>query len=102
MTLLGGLPGQSFSFTSAINDQGKIAGHAVVGGTTRAVIYEGASATDIGTLGGSAALANDVNNLGQVVGYSQTIGAIGHAFLYDGTMHDLGVPRVSQPATGRR
>lgn len=50
------------------------------------------SLTDLGALGGdyvySKALA--INESGWVVGYSYTASGNQHAFLYDGTMHDLG------------
>ncbi|MDO8336094.1 MAG: HAF repeat-containing protein, partial [Candidatus Saccharibacteria bacterium] len=47
-------------------------------------------ATDIGTLGGRGAMAFGINNSGQVVGASNTVGSR-HAFLYaNGTMSDLG------------
>ena len=48
---------------------------------------------DLGTLGGTNTAANAINNLGQIVGQSDVIGAVTqpHAFLYsNGVMKDLG------------
>jgi probable HAF family extracellular repeat protein len=46
---------------------------------------------DLGTLGGSFTAGYGINASGQVAGYSFTPGdASVHAFLYDGTLHDLG------------
>jgi uncharacterized membrane protein len=36
--------------------------------------------SDLGTLGGSHSAANDINDLSQVVGYSQTAAGETHAF----------------------
>ena len=48
--------------------------------------------TDLGTLGGTQSGGGGINASGQVTGYSSTTGdSVIHAFLYDGTMHDLGV-----------
>lgn len=48
--------------------------------------------TRIGTLGGSASIARDINNLGQIVGQANLPGdANAHAFLWqDGSLTDLG------------
>jgi probable HAF family extracellular repeat protein len=47
--------------------------------------------TDLGTLGGLSAQAYDINESGEVVGYSTTAASQGHAFLWrNGMMTDLG------------
>jgi probable HAF family extracellular repeat protein len=46
---------------------------------------------DLGGLGGMCTMAADLNNRGQVVGFSDLNGdAVQHAFLWDGSIHDLG------------
>ncbi len=46
---------------------------------------------DLGTLGGTASFAADVNGRGQIVGSSTTADGVNHAFLWqDGVMTDLG------------
>jgi probable HAF family extracellular repeat protein len=50
------------------------------------------SITDLGTLGGTQSAGSEINDAGQVAGWSQTTGDTGlHAFLYSGgRMNDLG------------
>jgi probable HAF family extracellular repeat protein len=62
--------------------------------------------TTIGTLGGSGSSALGINNQGQVVGYAELPfdeihrTSIRHAFLYDGTIHDLGILGEGSPGFG--
>lgn len=98
MTDLGAL-GASSTYDSrglAINASGQVTGRAdVPGGTTsswHAFVSSGGSMTDIGTLGGNNSWGNDINNSGQVTGYSLSSGnTLQHGFLYSGGgMTDLG------------
>jgi len=47
---------------------------------------------DLPDFGGGSGRALGINNAEQIVGYSSTAGQSQRAFLYDGTIHDLGVP----------
>jgi probable HAF family extracellular repeat protein len=72
---------------NAINEKGQ-----VVGGNVHAFLWTATEGMlDLGTLGGES-LAHDINNLGQVVGYSRTTSGEYHAFLWSAElgMIDLG------------
>src|SRR5690349_14621003 len=45
--------------------------------------------TPVGTLGGDTT-GTGINDLGQVVGYSNLASGSTHAFVFDGQIHDLG------------
>jgi probable HAF family extracellular repeat protein len=69
------LPGGDFSSSAeAINDLGQVVGASVVEGNSHAFIWDSDTMTDLGTFGGQT-IAFDINNRGQVVGYSSGVEA---------------------------
>ncbi len=109
---LGVFPGASTGTTRfqpssgavGINAAGQIAGFSVsTNRSQNAFLHTGSgmltSSDDIGTPGTySQGLA--INDMGTVVGSASTSTGQ-HAFLYDGTMHDLGALRTTDSATAR-
>jgi probable HAF family extracellular repeat protein len=78
--------GPGFAF--AINDSGQVVGaSSVTSGGYHATIWNGTTPTDLGTLvGGSYSVATGINNSGQVVGWSYTLGNTHpHAIIWNGT-----------------
>jgi probable HAF family extracellular repeat protein len=93
LTDLGTLTGDDYSCGYGINASGQVTGESVTTGVDgHAFLYDGTSMQDLGTLGGTDSFGQDVNDSGQVVGWSFPAGPIitFHAFLYDsGSMQDL-------------
>lgn len=62
------------STATDINDQGQVAGTVSVGGARHAAFWSDGAITDFGTLGGGAnSAAAGINNLGEVVGNSESV-----------------------------
>jgi probable HAF family extracellular repeat protein len=81
------------SYAYGINDAGKVVGevYANQAATGHAFIYDGATSTELGDLGGGSSTALAINKNDKVVGYSANLDGFDRAFLYsDGAMTDLG------------
>ena len=90
---LGTLAGGSSSYAYNLNNNGQIVGSSSDDTTTRAVLWNGTTITELPSLGGegTSSLALNINGLGQIVGISTPDGTnFGHAVLWEnGTVLDL-------------
>ena len=98
--------GGNNSYALAMNATGLVAGYAYGPGNAwyHAFLYDARSGAPIKDLGSLSqhSLAQDVNDAGQVVGYSRTAGGVLSAFRYEaGTMHDLGLLPGARGAEAR-
>ena len=87
VTDLGASTGTTSSRPHAINDAGQVVGSGTTGTSTRAFLWSGGSATQLGALGGGNSDAADINDIGLIVGasaYFDGIRNVSHATLWDG------------------
>ena len=78
----------------ALNNRGQIVGplYSEDWSSFHAAIWDQGNLTDLGTLEGvGSSNATDINDNGQIIGYSSTTSGYGHYFFYEnGTMTDIG------------
>ncbi|QEF99255.1 FG-GAP repeat protein [Stieleria maiorica] len=90
----------NFSRGYAINDAGVVVGESD-NSASKAFRWENGVIANLGTLGGTSAVASDINNLGQIVGSSSN-GAATKPFVYvDGLMLELPTIAGNAASTGR-
>lgn len=77
-------------YAIAMNNVGQVLLKQIDGDSVRTLIWNNGTLTDLGSLGGRETQGRDINDAGQVVGWSQTAAGQYHAFLWEnGTMTDL-------------
>ncbi len=95
---LGGNNSDAYSVNAAggVSGDAQTAGgeyHAIYWSSSNPVNGVGNQLEDLGTLSGASnaqSFGNSINNNGVIVGYSDTASGPDHAFMWNGTMHDLG------------
>jgi probable HAF family extracellular repeat protein len=85
--------GYFYAYAYGVNDAGKVVGEAytALSPFAHGFLYNGATTTEIGNLGGASSTALAINNNDRIVGYSTTPDGYDHAFLVTSSgMADLG------------
>ncbi len=93
ITDLGTASGDDYSVAHAINANGEIAGAIGSDRNNLSVVatYNAGAWTSLGTLGGNSGVANGINKLGQVAGYSTEADGSYHAFISEnGVLTNIG------------
>ena len=84
-------------FPAGINSKGQVAFTAFEGEVPRARFYDGSIVRDLGSFGGSAAVVNALNDLGQVAGAAATTDGTFHAFRWS---RPAGLVDLNRPGVG--
>jgi probable HAF family extracellular repeat protein len=86
---------------TGVNNRGQVSGFNNF--SSHALLWEGGTTTDLGTLGGSLSVATAINDRGQVVGWSTTADGLQRSFLWEkGTMRQLGTDFVNSLSINNR
>ncbi len=92
-TDIGFLENGYYSVGKEVNTSGQVActSYDAISGLPKACLWSNGVLTDIGTLGGSVAESQDINNFGHIVGWSTNTDGLERAFLWrNGVMENLG------------
>jgi probable HAF family extracellular repeat protein len=77
-------------YAIAMNNVGQVLIKRLDADGFRTLLWQNGTLTDLGSLGGAETQGRDINDAGQIVGWSQTANGQRHAFLWEnGTMVDL-------------
>jgi len=81
---LGVLNPTGYSYSGDINNLGQVTGTALApnGLSEHAFFHDGATISDLGTLGGTYSWGHDINDAGQIVGYSMVNSLTLHAYVW--------------------
>lgn len=93
--------GRPQTLGNGLNDSAQLVGHSLtLLGETMAFATNGSSLQPLGTLGGTYSSAAAINNSGQVAGTSTLANGWYRAFVWNGTMQDIGILSAACPQGG--
>ena len=88
--------GPENSSPGAIDAAGRIVGQA----NGRGFLWDGATVTELGTLGGGGSAAFGISDNGLITGGADRLDGSTHTFLYDGALRDIGQLGVASSGAG--